>query len=108
MKDIVILECVRSALEKGNQHILLSPDGNLTIWDDSKSATWFEKEKCEAYDIEGVKTWGLKLMCSRCGFIHTFIEGHMSYAYCPSCGSFMESDDPACGPDYCEIGGDEE
>lgn len=31
--------------------------------------------------------------CDRCGFIHTFIDGHMAqYNYCPSCGADMRGE----------------
>lgn len=30
--------------------------------------------------------------CSKCGFIHKFIDGHTAqYNYCPNCGARMES-----------------
>ena len=55
-------------------------------------AEWIDKgRKEDAYDIEGVKTWATKGMCSRCGFTTYFIESHLCYVYCPNCGAKMKS-----------------
>ena len=44
--------------------------------------------KEQGYDIGGVKTWYIQIMCSECGFIKTAIEGHTGqYHYCPNCGA---------------------
>ena len=51
---------------------------------------WEGDETCEDYDITGVKTWAVKRKCSACGFVHRFIEAHMCYAFCPSCGAKMD------------------
>ena len=45
-----------------------------------------------AYDIEGTKTWAVQYRCSKCGFIHNFIENHGKYNYCPNCGADMRTD----------------
>lgn len=52
---------------------------------------WIEVEVFpEAYDIEGVKSWGSEMQCDQCGFRFTAIEGHIAqYNYCPNCGSRM-------------------
>ena len=52
---------------------------------------WIEKEgKEKGYDIGGVKTWYVQIMCNKCGFIKTAIEGHASqYNFCPNCGADM-------------------
>lgn len=57
-----------------------------------KHGRWQGAEMCDAYDLVGVHTWALKLKCSICGFTHKFIEAHMSYAFCPSCGAKMEEE----------------
>ena len=44
----------------------------------------------EVYDIEGVKTWASKMMCSRCGFTTIAIEGKFTqYNGCPNCFADM-------------------
>lgn len=52
---------------------------------------WIAKDdKEQGYDIGGVKTWYIQIMCSECGFIKTAIEGHTGhYKYCPNCGCRM-------------------
>ena len=45
------------------------------------------------YDIAGICTWATVAMCSRCAFVHHFIEGHMCYGYCPNCGAKMDLED---------------
>ena len=59
-----------------------------------RTGEWLEAEVLsEAYDIEGVKTWGSKMQCDQCGFTHTAIEGHMAqYNFCPNCGADMRGD----------------
>lgn len=56
-----------------------------------KTGHWVVKDdKEQGYDIGGVKTWYIKIMCSECGFIKTVIEGRTGqYHYCPSCGCRM-------------------
>ena len=58
-----------------------------------KIGHWITKDgKEQGYDIYGVKTWYIQIMCSECGFIKTAIEGHTGqYHYCPSCGTKMKS-----------------
>ena len=34
MDNSLIIEAVRAALEKGGQHILIAPDGGVSIWPD--------------------------------------------------------------------------
>ena len=52
---------------------------------------WIIKDgRGQGYDIGGVKTWYVQIMCSECGFIKTAIEGHTrQYHYCPNCGIRM-------------------
>lgn len=56
-----------------------------------KTGHWITKDgKEQGYDIGGVKTWYIQIMCSECGFIKTAIEGHTGqYHYCPNCGCHM-------------------
>ena len=53
---------------------------------------WITKNgKEQGYDIGGVKTWYIQIMCSECGFIKTAIEGHTGqYHFCPNCGAKMD------------------
>lgn len=64
------------------------------IEQESKTGHWIIKDgKEQGYDIGGVKTWYIQIMCSECGFIKTAIEGHTGqYHYCPNCGAKMESE----------------
>ena len=51
---------------------------------------WSRKTKVEdVYDIEGVKTWGIKCQCDRCDFTTTVIEDFGYYKICPNCGAQM-------------------
>lgn len=53
-----------------------------------KKPHWLiKKGREECYDINGVKTWCEKVMCSKCGYRFDAIEGHLEqYNFCPSCG----------------------
>lgn len=51
---------------------------------------WEIRGKITAYDICGVKTWGIKRRCNKCGFAHVFIEDHGHYSFCPNCGEKNE------------------
>lgn len=55
---------------------------------------WIIKDgKEQGYDIAGIKTWYIQIMCNKCGFIKTAIEGHTGqYNYCPNCGAEMKSE----------------
>lgn len=53
---------------------------------------WKRMKNCHAFDVEGVETWGVKYKCSECGFVHTFIEDHMCYGWCPNCGAKMDGE----------------
>ena len=59
-----------------------------------KTGHWIVKEGREqGYDIAGIKTWYIQIMCDKCGFIKTAIEGHTGqYHFCPNCGAKMESE----------------
>ena len=56
-----------------------------------KTGHWITKDgKEQGYDIGGIKTWYIQIMCDKCGFIKTAIEGHTGqYHYCPNCGAKM-------------------
>lgn len=53
-----------------------------------KIGRWIVKDgKEQGYDIAGIKTWYIQIMCDKCGFIKTAIEGHTGqYKFCPNCG----------------------
>lgn len=38
------------------------------------------------YDLAGVESWGERYRCPKCGFVHTCIQDHGHYVFCPSCG----------------------
>ena len=50
---------------------------------------WSRKTKVDAYDIEGVKTWGIKCQCDKCSFSTMVVEDFGYYKYCPNCGAKM-------------------
>lgn len=50
---------------------------------------WSRKTKVDAYDLCGVKTWGIKCQCDRCTFTTTVVEDFGYYKYCPNCGARM-------------------
>ena len=51
---------------------------------------WSRKRKVDAYDIAGVKTWGIKCQCDRCTFTTIVVEDFGYYKYCPNCGARMK------------------
>lgn len=54
-----------------------------------KTGKWIKVGEIEGiYDIEGVRTRGIKYQCPHCGFIHTVIEDFGIYSYCPNCGNY--------------------
>lgn len=55
-----------------------------------KTGQWSRKTKVDAYDIEGVKSWGIKCQCDRCTFTTIVVEDFGYYKYCPNCGAKME------------------
>lgn len=54
-----------------------------------KTGHWSRKTKVDAYDIAGVKTWGIKCQCDRCDFTTIVVEDFGYYNYCPNCGCRM-------------------
>ena len=59
----------------------------------SKTGHWSRKTKVDAYDIAGVKTYGIKCQCDRCDFTTIVIEDFGYYKYCPNCGAKMEGEE---------------
>ena len=57
----------------------------------------------DAYDIAGVKTWGIKCQCDRCDFTTIVVEDFGYYKYCPNCGSRMEEPSSSEIPNKSEI-----
>ena len=57
-----------------------------------KMGHWIIKDgKEQGYDIAGIKTWYIQIMCDKCGFIKTAIEGHTGQnKFCPKCGAKMQ------------------
>lgn len=53
---------------------------------------WIRKIKVDAYDINGVKTWGIKCQCDKCDFSTIVIEDFGYYKYCPNCGAEMKGE----------------
>ena len=43
--------------------------------------------------------------CNNCHCEFTVDDVEEDCHYCPKCGAKMDGEEPACGPDYCEIGG---
>lgn len=58
----------------------------------SKTGHWGRKIKVDTYDIEGVKTWGIKCQCDKCDFSTIVVEDFGYYKYCPNCGAKMEGE----------------
>ena len=79
MDALMILNAVRSALENGGQHILISLDGGVSIWPELKTATWVEEPDRENH-------WH----CSVCGSVWGL--SHKVMSYCPNCGAKIEED----------------
>ncbi len=67
-------------------------DEQPTVQPQRKKGRWINKfGKEQGYDIAGIKTWYIQILCDKCGFIKTAIEGHTGqYHYCPNCGAEME------------------
>ena len=52
-----------------------------------ETGRWSRKTKVDAYDIAGVKTWGIKCQCDRCTFTTIVVEDFGYYKFCPNCGA---------------------
>ena len=59
---------------------------------DPEIGHWSRKRKVDAYDIAGVKTWGIKCQCDRCCFTTIVVEDFGYYRYCPNCGADMRGE----------------
>ena len=74
----------------------LIPSFKVKQWLEHKEKVghWIVKDdKEQGYDIDGVKTWYIQIICSKCGFIKPAIEGRIGqYHFCPKCGARMESE----------------
>ena len=44
--------------------------------------------------------------CNNCHCEFTVDDVKEDCHYCPKCGAKLDGEEPACGPDYCEIGGE--
>ena len=54
-----------------------------------KIGRWIHREDMDFLDKNNVEH--IHFMCSECGLIHDFLDGHISqYNYCPQCGARME------------------
>jgi len=72
------------------ENLEIEIDNLPSVTPQSKTGHWIEKGKTDiAYDMCGYKSWATKYMCNHCGFIHTAIENHGVYSYCPNCGADM-------------------
>lgn len=67
------------------------PDCPLVEIEERKVSKWIVKNaKKQGYDIAGIKTWYIQIVCNECGFTETAIEGHTGQLkYCPCCGAEM-------------------
>ena len=86
-----LLDETREALETINYKVGDMP----SVYPERPKGKWIIKDgKEQGYDIAGVKTWYIQIMCDKCGFIKTPIEGHMwQYHYCPNCGADMRGEE---------------
>ena len=56
--------------------------------EERKKGKWIHRADMDYKDENGVFHW--HGMCGECGFIHDFLDGHISqYNYCPNCGAEM-------------------
>ena len=80
--------------ETGFKQILYDIEQMPSVTPQPRKGHWIVKNGTEeGYDIGGVKTWYIQIMCNKCGFIKTAIEGHTGqYHFCPNCGSFNGGD----------------
>jgi len=77
--------------KEGKSNLVYSAliDGIDTLEQEPKTGHWSRKTKVYAYDIAGVKTWGIKCQCDRCDFTTIVVEDFGYYKYCPNCGCRM-------------------
>lgn len=60
---------------------------------EQKKGEWIRRTRVEAvYSIDGVKTWGIKYQCNKCGFATTVVEDFGHYRFCPNCGADMRGE----------------
>ena len=73
----------------GNDNICACNKYKPSVQPEWKTGKWIHREDMDHRDENGVFHW--HGMCSECGFIHGFLNGHTAqYNYCPNCGSKME------------------
>ena len=87
------IQIVRSELGHSSENELVCQDIKElpSVTPQPKIGHWRIKDgKEQGYDIAGIKTWYIQIVCSECGFIKTAIEGHTGqWRYCPNCGAKM-------------------
>lgn len=99
MDDLISREVAIDALRNAENHAFNTYYKGLvhahkiiaklpSVMPQPKMGRWIIKDgKEQGYDIGGVKTWYIQIVCDKCGFIKTAIEGHTGhYKYCPNCG----------------------
>ena len=93
MDDYKLFPTKESALDWLDNYLSLDERNNLirALQQEPRTGHWIIKDgKEQGYDIGGVKTWYIQIMCDKCGFIKTAIEGHTGqYNFCPNCGAKM-------------------
>ena len=77
--------------ETDTDKVIINALYNGTPLTERPKGRWINKfGKEQGYDIAGIKTWYIQILCDKCGFIKTAIEGHTGqYHYCPNCGAEM-------------------
>ena len=78
-----------SEVERNPDIVRLCADAGILEYVKPKTGHWSRKIKVDAYDIAGVKTWGIKCQCDRCDFTTIVVEDFGYYKYCPNCGCRM-------------------
>lgn len=105
-KEILIKSAIKllvnEQVKQGSWGYALETDSDYEVsWKDvlkwleqqPKTGHWSKKTKVDAYDIAGVKTWGIECQCDRCNFTTIVIEDFGYYNFCPNCGAKMENED---------------
>ena len=93
MSDLISRQAVIDACEQ-SINILEAVDRimDLPSVEQKQTGHWSRKTKVDAYDIAGVKTWGIECQCDRCDFTTIVVEDFGYYKFCPNCGARMESE----------------
>ena len=93
------IKCLLSELNNGEDAVSYLTQNDVkwlnenikALEQEPKTGHWGRKTKVDAYDIAGVKTWGIKCQCDKCDFTTTVVEDFGYYKFCPNCGAKMES-----------------